>query len=53
MDFLEEVLVGEPDEIGEARGNKFVGVDHLEFEFGSGCSVVVGEGDVVEGSALA
>jgi len=40
VDFLEQVLVGEPDEIGETGRNKFVGVDYLEFEFGSCCGVV-------------
>ena len=36
VQLLVQFLVGEPDEIGEVGGDKFVGVGDLKFELGAG-----------------
>src|ERR1700722_9582590 len=53
MNFMEQILLREPDEVGEASGNKFVGVGDLELEPGAGRRVGISKSNAAECSTLA
>ena len=36
MNLLPQIFIGEPDEVGEVRGEKFVGVGDLKYKIGAG-----------------
>ena len=53
MHLPQKFLVGEPDEVGEVSGDKFVGVGDLEGELGSCRGVGESVGDRIESAGLA